>query len=103
MDRKTHLIHLLPDCAAREDERDDAAIELADFSDGDVIQALFLVATDKSCPSDMVKGSGGESLASIWIRTGKVDMTLLHQLDGSARQEAMGLIKALRPQWLVRD
>jgi hypothetical protein len=90
MDRKMQLIHVLMDCAASEDERDDAAMDLADFNDGDVIQTLFLVATDESCPSDMVKGSCGESLASIWIRTGKVDVTLLHQLDGSARQEAMG-------------
>lgn len=103
LSRKNELIAILLDSAAREDERDDAAMDLADFDGDDVVHALFTVATDESYPSDMVKGSCGESLALIWVRTGNINLTLLKQLDGTAFQEAIGLIKANHPEWALLD
>lgn len=103
LEPRTQLIKILLDSTAGEDERDDAAMDLADFDGNDVVQALFAVATDKTYRSDMVKGSCGESLATIWIRTRKVDLTILHQLEGIALQEAVGLIKGNRPEWLFLD
>lgn len=102
MNRKSQLIAILLDSTAREHERDDAAMELADFDGDDVVQALFIVATDQSFHSEMVKGSCGESLASIWVRTGTIDFALLSQLKGTARQEAIGLIKGNRKDWYCK-
>lgn len=99
MNRKLQLIAILLDSTARDDERDDAAMDLVDFDGNEVVQALFMVATDRSFQSEMVKGSCGESLASIWIRTGKIDFELLSRLEGTAKTEAMGLIKVNRTDW----
>lgn len=98
MDQKAQLINILQNSNAREHERDDAAMDLADFDGDDVVQALFTVATDKTYRSEIVKASCGESLASIWVRTGRFDLALLHQLEGVALQEAIGLIKVSRPE-----
>ncbi|KRF32214.1 hypothetical protein ASG93_04915 [Paenibacillus sp. Soil787] len=86
---------------AREDERDDAAINLGNFEGDEVIQALFTIAMDELFRSEMTKGSCGESLASIWIRTGKIDFELLSQLEGTALNEAIGLIKESRMDWYL--
>lgn len=76
--QKSELIAVLLDSTAREDERDDAAMDLADFDGNDVVQTLYTVATDQSLQSEMIKGSCGESLASIWIRTGTIDFEMLN-------------------------
>jgi hypothetical protein len=99
LNQKSQLIAILLDSTAREDERDDAAIDLANFDGEDVVQALFAVATDPSSQSEMIKGSCGESLASIWVRTGEIDISLLGRLDGTAKTEALGLIKINRTDW----
>ncbi|CAM4196542.1 hypothetical protein [Paenibacillus tarimensis] len=95
------LINVLLDVMAREDERDDAAIDLGNFEGDEVIQALCTVATDVSSCSEMVKGSCGESLALIWIRTGEINFKLLSQLEGTALDEAIGLIKERRTDWYL--
>jgi len=70
------------------------------ISEGDeVVQALITIATDESFNSELIKGSCGESLASIWIRTGEIDFELLSQLEGTALNEAIGLIRESRADW----
>lgn len=97
--KKSELIAVLLNSNAREDERDDAAIDLAAFDDNDVIEALFAAATDQELQSEMIKGSCGESLASIWIRKRTVDFELLSRLEGTARTEALWSIKVSRSDW----
>ena len=99
MELRTRLIDILLDATAREDERDDAAIDLGYFEGHEVVQALFTVAMDASFQSEMVKGSCGESLASVWVRTGEIDFGLLSQLEGTAFNEAVAIIKEKRKDW----
>lgn len=99
MKKKSELIAVLLDSTAREDERDDAAMDLADFDGYDVVEALYTVAADQSLQSEMIKGSCGESLASIWIRTGTIDFELLSRLEGTAKTEALWSIKVNRSDW----
>ena len=93
------LLSVLRDATAREDARDDAAIDLWKFDSAEVEDALFTVATD-SRECDSVSGSAGESLAEIWIRRRSIPDGALAKLAPVAQREAVGLLKAHAPELL---
>ncbi|UKS29655.1 hypothetical protein LOZ80_12265 [Paenibacillus sp. HWE-109] len=98
MNRKQLLIHTLLDPNANEAEKDDCAMDLADFDGNEVIEALSKFANDidNEC---IVRASCGASLAEIWIRKQEVNFNFLLQLKDVALTEALALIKHHRPEW----
>ncbi len=95
---KEKLISVIYDDTSRDDEIDDAVMDLSKFDDDDVIQILMKVANDASF-DDMIRASAGESLADIWIRRSIVDYSQLGSLTETALKEALGLIKSKRTDW----
>lgn len=93
------LISVLLDGSAREDERDDAAMDLAAFDEPEVRAALAQVATDPA-ESELVMASAGESLAEIWIACGAVDRAVFERLVPVARSEVVGLLGSKAPMLL---
>lgn len=93
------LIEILLDQTAREDERDDAAMDLADFNDSRAINALAKVATDSS-ENYTVRSSAGNSLGCIWCDSNKFDIVLFEKLSPIARLEAFNIIKGSKPEWI---
>jgi hypothetical protein len=93
------LIAVLLDGNAREDERDDAAMDLSAFDEPEVHAALARVATDPA-ENDLVAGSAGESLAELWAARGALDRAVLERLTPAARAEATGILTARAPQLL---
>ncbi|WP_043930596.1 hypothetical protein [Bacillus sp. EB01] len=88
---KQLLIKLLLDPTAREDERDDAAIGLAQYDDQEVEAALIQAIHDPNT-TEIIKASCGTSLAEIWLRTNRIDHQILANLPEPAKTEATGLI-----------
>ena len=80
-------------------ERDDAAIDLGEFDDPEALETLMEIAVDPQ-EDDIILASCGESIALIWLRTGKFDRNQLKRLVGSARVEAEVLLRNQRPKWL---
>jgi hypothetical protein len=99
-ERARLLVKLLLDRQATVSERDDAAMDLADFGGEDVTAALAEVASDPDEDST-VAASCGESLAEIWIRSGSMDRRILDRMTRPARSEAVSLIEARRPDWMA--
>jgi len=93
------LIAVLLDGNAREDERDDAAMDLSAFDEPEVHAALSRVATDPA-EDQAVAGSAGESLAELWAAGGAVDREVFGKLTPAARAEATGILTARAPQLL---
>lgn len=58
------LIGVLLDKTAREDERDDAAMDLGSYPTKEALEALFKVAIDTT-ENDIILDSCGESLGEI--------------------------------------
>ncbi|SFM50003.1 hypothetical protein SAMN03159341_13917 [Paenibacillus sp. 1_12] len=83
---------------SREDEIDDAVMDLSKFDDDQVIQILMKVANDVSFDY-MIRASAGESLAEIWLRTSSIDFIQLGSLSEVALNEALSLIKSKRISW----
>jgi len=90
------LISVLLDGNAREDERDDAAMELSAFDEPEVHAALARVATDPA-ESELVAASAGESLAELWMARGVVDRAVFERLVPAARAEVTGLFGRWAP------
>jgi len=87
------------DVAAREDERDDAAMDLEAFDGKEVESALVLVASDPS-ESAIVASSAGESLGVIWARKRHLPVGVMAQLRLDARLEAEAVLSAQAPNLL---
>ncbi|MEZ4742683.1 MAG: hypothetical protein R3B45_09580 [Bdellovibrionota bacterium] len=66
------LISVLLDKNAREDERDDAAMDLSSYNEPEVESALFQAIGNHDTPK-VVIASCGESLAEIWLRNETFD------------------------------
>ncbi len=98
MNNKDALIEILLDPSASIAEKDDAAIELGNFDEQDVIDVLINVS-NKLEYDEMVKASCGESLAFIWLKHQNLKYNDLKKLNGIAFREAIGLIKRNRKEW----
>ncbi len=90
------LIEILLDPNARDDEKDDAVIELGNYPNKKVEEVLLLVSNDPSF-DEMIRASCGESLAEIWVKQSKLDISKLKSLTGIALQEALSLFQNKRP------
>lgn len=98
MERWEKLIQIVRDESVRLDERDDAIIDLAEFNNNEVIEALFNIA--KSDQIDiMLQASTGEVLSEIWIRNSNVDFEKLTKFTDTALNEALGLLKTHKIEW----
>jgi len=84
--RTEALIKLLLNPAARIDERDDAAMDLAESDDPRARSALIVIACDRDC-EDIIAVSAGESLAWIAARSGPLTAGQLAALRPDALTE----------------
>jgi hypothetical protein len=95
----TALVAILLDRAARIDERDDAAMYLGRSNDDAALTALLHVASDPG-EEDLVQASSGESLARIFVRTGRLNPAWLHELTPVALHEVIPWVRRARPELL---
>lgn len=93
MEQPTGLIGVLLDRSASTSERDDAAMDLADFDEAEVVDALLAVATDRD-ENAIVQDSVGTSLGEIWKRKGAEHPPELDQLAERAKVAAMDALSA---------
>ena len=93
------LLSILYDAKASEAERDDAIIDLGDYDDLSVEDALSEAANNLSL-SDMLLSSIGETLANIWIRKKNVNTSILQALPFIAYREVINVIMNLEPSLL---
>lgn len=98
MGKKEALINILLDRSASDAERDDAAIDLGNYNDAEVINILVEISNDLNI-EDMIRATCGESLAHIWLRKEEIDYNLLFKLNDISLQEALSLIKIYKPNW----
>jgi hypothetical protein len=90
------LVAILLDRTARVDERDDAAGYLAQTDAAAALTALLHVASDPS-EDELVVASCGESLAQIFVRSGRLDPVWLHKLTPVALNEVIPWVRRERP------
>ena len=95
-DHSAQLIAILTDPHAREDERDDAAMDLEFFSGPEVESALAETIRNEGFSSVLAQ-TAAESLAGIWAREGRIDQGLFDELKGQARYEVLGILSARAP------
>ncbi len=95
------LVNVLLDEAAREDERDDAAMDLGKFNDQRALTALLKVASNPN-ENEMILDSCGESIGNILVKREKQEMVVLDFLTPIAKDSAYFFIKGIHPEWLTR-
>jgi len=93
------LAAILQDRTARIDERDDAAMYLGQCDDDAALTALLQIASDPA-EHDLVVASCGESLARIFVRSGRLDPAWLHDLTPVALNEVIPWVGRERPDLL---
>lgn len=99
-DRVNFLIKILFDATAREDERHDAIMDMSDYNDDRVLNALLLIGSDSN-EDDVILDSAGESIAQIWFKRNKFDITAYNKLDPRAKQSMKIYLTNAKPDWNV--
>ena len=90
------LISVLLDPNAEYGDRDDAAMDLANFDGDEVELALAQVASDIASDPDLAE-TCGESLAELWARRGRVNAEILRALSPPSRDIAIATLAVLAP------
>ena len=86
------LIDILLDANARIDEREDAAMDLAEYSDRKALSALVKVASNDN-EKDLWEVSG-ESVATIMYNLDEVNMEVINGLTENARIAAVNYLES---------
>lgn len=92
IDKIDGLIEVLLDNTAREDERDDAAMDLGRFNDERAFQALLKIATNAN-ENEIILDSCGESIAEILIMRKEFRTEVIETLAPIARETAKAFIR----------
>lgn len=93
------LFNIIFDVTARVDERDDAAIYLANHPSKEVLDMLVKFASNPE-ENKIVLASVGESIGEIMVSINKFESSIFKQLVPEAKNEALGIIKGKKPEWL---
>ena len=99
--RKNHLIELLFDEKATIADRDDAAMELANFDDDQTLNALLVLGRNKN-EDELILNSCGESLGSIWVNRNFFDKQAYESLSGTSRYGAFYVISSRKSEWISK-
>ncbi|MCB1202377.1 MAG: hypothetical protein KDK41_17165 [Leptospiraceae bacterium] len=95
------LMKICNDSDARLDEKDDAIDYLSEFDNSEVIEFLIKIGSD-SDQDDLLSSAAGESLGHIILkRDYKPDLNFIHLLLPNAKAELLGLLKTVKPDWLL--
>jgi HEAT repeat protein len=100
-DKVDQLINILFSKTAREDERDDAAMDLGSFNDERALAALMRIASNLD-EDEMILDSCGESIGEILIKREKFDSSAIETLAPIAKSAAYSFIKGMKPEWLEK-
>jgi hypothetical protein len=95
MDRMKGMIEILLDKSAREDEREDAAMDLRQFNDIRVLRALFKVASDPD--EEFLFSDCSESIAEICTAMNYFDENSFRKLVPYAQKIVFQMIMARNP------
>jgi hypothetical protein len=92
------LIRVLLDESAEYGDRGDAAMDLGAYDEPEAEGVLLSVACRPGAHPDLAERRG-ESLGEIWSRRDALDADGLARLEGAAKEMALGVIEARRPEW----
>lgn len=95
------LIQILKDKDADWSDRHDAALDLSNYYNDDVVSALLEIAQD-SQEDDTLLATCGESLGLIWINKEELNPTDFFSLTIAARDEALSVIHFNKPDWITQ-
>ncbi|MEV6839075.1 hypothetical protein AB0N17_31980 [Streptomyces sp. NPDC051133] len=101
-ERAVLLVGILDDPAAREDEKDDAAMYLEDFS-GPLVESGLIRTIRAEGFTSVLAQQCAESLGGIWARTGHADPAFMAELRGPAKDEVFGILGIRAPHLLPLD
>jgi hypothetical protein len=102
MDQPAGLISVLLNTDARLDERDDAAMDLAEFDGAEVLGALVAVASTAG-EDPLLLDTCGASIGEIWARQGVVDAAVVARVRAEARAILLANLQALAPGLLPAE
>jgi HEAT repeat protein len=98
LDKVDRLINVLFDNTAREDQRDDAAMDLGKFDDERALVALLRIASNPN-EDETILDSCGTSIGEILTKKEKHNLSLLNNLAPCAKNSAYSFIKEVQPEW----
>jgi len=97
-----NLIEVLLDPDAREDEVDDAAMDLGDFDDDNALDALIFAANQSHISEWYILQNIGESIFDIWNKRNSFSPEIYNSLNDSAKDGFYRSMCAFRPEWIEK-
>ena len=101
-DRVKLLVDLILDPNAADHEKDDAAMDLAEFNDDRALNAL-IKASQAPCKADQFAlDNYGETIGTIWLRRNHFDKDVYYSLRSRARAGIYHILQNDKPEWIEK-
>ena len=99
-DQTQSLIEILMDKTARDDERDDAAIDLRAYKDIRALNALVKIASDVD-EDHVLLDNCADSIGELFVEMNFFDRMLFSQMIPFAKKRVFGIISSRKPELIA--
>lgn len=96
------LIEIIFDPSAREDEIDDALMDIGEYNDIRAIEALVRFSQEND-EDNFLTDSCGESIARIWLLRDEFDIKKYRSIGPRTRSYTKSYLNEIKPEWFVLD
>lgn len=96
------LIDIILDPNAEDHEKDDAALDLAEYDDEKALAALIKASKNPTYSDQFALENYGEAIGEMWARKNQFDLQDYKLLHPTARYSLRSIIALRRPEWIEK-
>ncbi len=100
--RKETLIQLLKNTNALDAERDDAAMDLGEEYDDEIVLNALIETAKNRQEINMILNSCGESIGKIWVKKNYFDEKIYDSLAKDAQDGVYCVLENRKPGWIKK-
>jgi hypothetical protein len=94
------LVDIILDPNAADHEKDDAALDLAEFNDDHALNALIKASQNPSKTDLFALDNYGETIGKIWVKRNFFDKEIYNSLHSDAKWGIYCILQYRKPKWI---
>ncbi len=101
-DRIQLLVDIILDPNAKDHEKDDAAMDLAEYDDDRALQALIQVSQNPTKEDQSALDVYGETIGIYWVKRNFFPLKIYLSLKGTVRSGICNVLETKKPEWVEK-
>lgn len=98
--RLEQLIDIIKDPDALDHEKDDAALDLAEFDDSHALEVLIEVSKTPQKSDEFALENYGETIGKMWLKRNYFSLDIYNSLHPLAKNGIYSVINYYKPEWV---